>query len=272
MPTACPADGARVVREGALYRCSNPMCGARHRESLSHFVARGAFNIMGLGPKIIDRFLDEGLVVDAADLFTLRAGDIAVLEGFGEKSAENLVGEIALRKSVSLDRFLFSLGVLHVGAETARALAKQRTTSNQPLTTPRSVLRAFQKLSAEDLREVPDIGPAVSESIYRWFRDPRHARFLERLTAAGVRIVPPRAQKAGRFAGKTFVITGTLAGMDRETAKERIRARGGNTSESVSKRTAYVVIGEHPGSKYEKAKALGITVLTEQEFARLIRG
>lgn len=271
MPTTCPFDAAPVVREGVIYRCSNPECGARHREALYHFVARPAFNIAGLGPKILDRFLDEGLVSDAADIFSLQRGDIAVLEGFGERSAEKIVGEIESRRTVSLERFIYGVGILHVGEETARVLAQEIARTRHDVSSPSDVLRAFHELSLETLQEIPDIGPKVSESIHAWFRVPRNVRLIERLDAAGVRVARPVVQrKTGKLAGKTFVLTGTLASLERGVAKERIRAAGGETSESVSKRTDYVVVGEDPGSKSKKAKELGIPILSEAEFLKLL--
>jgi DNA ligase (NAD+) len=273
MPTACPFDAAPVVRDGVAYRCSNPECGARHREALYHFVARPAFNIAGLGPKIIDRFLDEGLISDAADIFTLRTGDIAVLEGFGEKSAENIVHEISSRTTVSLERFVYALGILHVGEETAILLAKKTRSMKHEVQKPTDLLKVIQKMSIEDLQGIKDVGPKVSESIYAWFRAMRNEELLKRLTAAGVRIGESKNSKPTlqHLAGKTFVLTGTLAHMERGDAKERIRAHGGEVSESVSKKTSYVVAGESPGSKLAAARELGVPVLSEEEFLKLLR-
>jgi DNA ligase (NAD+) len=278
MPVKCPVDGAKVVRDampdgrhGVAYRCANPNCGARHREALYHFVARGAFNIEGLGVKIIDRFLDEGLISDAADIFTLQRGDIAALERFGEKSAENIVEEIARRKEVTLPRFLFALGILHVGEETARALADTLSTYHSSLIAPTQVVRAFRKMTLDDLQAIPDIGPKVSQSIHDWFREPRNVRFVERLEKVGVKVVSDKRQATSdKLSGKTFVLTGTLETLSREAAKEKIRALGGDVSESVSKKTDYVVAGIEPGSKLEKAKQLGVKIVEEKEFLKLL--
>jgi DNA ligase (NAD+) len=271
MPKTCPFDAAPVVRDGVIYRCSNPDCGARHREALYHFVSRPAFNIAGLGPKIIDRLLDEGLVSDAADIFSLRRGDIAVLEGFGERSAEKIVGEVEVRKTVSLPRFIYSIGILHVGEETALVLAREIARTRPTITKPRDVLKALQGISTETLQEMPDIGPKVSESIHTWFRTARNTRLIERLDEAGVRIehfsVPPTT---GKLAGRVFVLTGILSSLERSEAKEKIRALGGEVSESVSKKTSYVVAGENPGSKSEKAEELGVPILSEKEFVKML--
>jgi DNA ligase (NAD+) len=222
-----------------------------------------------MGPQIIDRFLDEGLISDASDIFTLQAGDIAVLERFGEKSAENLVKEIEEKRTVTLPRFLYALGILHVGEETANALAEHVATRGK-VKTPLDVLRVMGNLSAEDLEEIPDIGPKVAASIHSWFHERTNAKLVERLDNAGIRLtyVPP--PKGGPLEGQSFVFTGTLQGLTRGEAEALVRARGGDVSGSVSKKTNYVVAGEDPGSKYEKAKKLGVKTLTEAAFLKLV--
>ncbi len=272
MPSRCPVDGSPVVRDGVAYRCASPTCGAKHREALYHFVARGAFNIEGLGAKIIDRFLDEGLITDAADIFTLEKGDIAVLERFGEKSAENIVREVEKKKKVSLPRFLFALGILHVGEETANVLASVSIKEQGASIKPADILKVFHRMTPDDLQEIPDVGPKVAASIHEWFREPRNVKLIERLDKAGVQIESHKSSVIShRLSGKTFVLTGTLASMSRQAAKEKIRALGGDVAESVSKKTDYVVAGAEPGSKYEKAKELGITILGEKEFLKLLQ-
>jgi DNA ligase (NAD+) len=273
MPARCPVDGSPVVRDGAITRCSSRTCAAQHREALYHFVSRAAFNIEGLGPKIIDKFLDEGLISDAADIFELQKGDIAALERFGEKSAENIVGEIAEKKHVTLPRFLYALGILHVGEETAVTLAKHFDFPHADSSVKiKDIARVFAGLSLEDLQKAPDIGPKVGQSIYDWFREKRSVDLLTRLEKAGVTVgaMPARSATSARLAGKTFVITGSLESMDRESAKERIRAQGGDASESVSKKTSYLVAGAEPGSKYEKAKTLGVKIIDEKELLKLL--
>jgi len=273
MPTRCPVDGSPVARDGAITRCSSKMCAAQHREALYHFVSRAAFNIEGLGPKIIDKFLDEGLISDAADIFELQKGDIAALDRFGEKSAENIIAEVAEKKHVTLARFLYALGILHVGEETAVTLAKHFEFPRANATVPiKNILKVFSELSLEDLQKAPDIGPKVGQSIYDWFRAKRNTDLLGRLEKAGVTVeaMPARSTTAARLTGKTFVITGSLESMDRETAKERIRAQGGDASESVSKKTSYLVAGAEPGSKYNKAQKLGVEIVDEKEFLKLL--
>ncbi len=271
MPAACPVDGSKVIKDGAIERCSNPRCGARHRESLYHFVSRSAFDIRGLGAKVIDRFLDEGLMSDAADIFLLEKGDIAALPRFGEKSAENVVREVNEKKKITLARFLYALGIIHVGEETANLLMQEISNSKFPISKPTDVVKAFQKLSLEDLQEIQDIGPVVAKSIYDWFRETRNVKLLEKLERAGVRLQSAkRLALSDKLKGRTFVLTGTLESMGREEAKEKIRALGGDISESVSKQTDYVVAGGDPGSKYEKAKKLGIEVVDEKKFLGML--
>ena len=282
MPKECPVDGSKVVRDPEMvaYRCSNKNCGARHKESLYHFVSRGAFNIEGLGPKIIDRFLDEGLVTDAADIFTLKKGDIAVLERFGEKSAENIVKEVREKSTISLPRFIYALGILHVGEETAHALTEKLV--GNTILSPKDVLKTFQKMTMEELQNIPDVGPKVAESIHSWFREKRNVALLEKLDKAGIHIEKqearskrqsrePAAEGKQVLAGQTFVLTGTLESMSRDEAKEKIRAHGGDVSESVSKKTSYVVVGAEPGSKADKAKKLEVKIVNEKEFLALLK-
>ena len=280
MPMKCPVDGALVKVEGVLYRCTNKNCGARHREQLQHFVSRLAFDIRGLGQKVLDRFLDEGLIRDAADIFVLKAGDIAVLERFGERSAENIIKEIEEKKRVSLSKFLYALGILHVGEETAQILSKRiiaqilnskKQISNKFQIPIKKVLDFFKDFSLEKLQEIPDVGPKVVESIFEWWHDKKNADFLERLEENGVEIEVGVVEVGrGKFKGKTFVLTGTLLKIAREEAKEKIRSLGGEISESVSKKTDFVVTGEKPGSKYKKAKELGVKIVEEKEFLEMV--
>lgn len=269
MPTECPSDGSPVIRDGVAYRCSNKNCGARNSENIRHFVARQAFDIRGLGPKIIDRFIDEGLVSDIADIFTLTEGDIETLERFGEKSAENLIREIQEHKEITLPRFIYSLGIIHIGEETSRALASALPISNEHFQIS-NVIEEFKKLTIEALQKIPDIGPAVAGSIHEWFSDKHNIELLKRLESLGVTLLAEKRVKDTRFAGKTFVLTGSLESMSRDEAKEKIRALGGETSESVSKKTSYVVAGAEAGSKLQKAQQLGVPTLDEQEFLKLI--
>lgn len=271
MPSRCPQDGTELIYDGVLLKCPNPACGARHREQLHHFVSRGAFNLEGMGPKIIDRFMDEGLIDDAADIFDLRADDIKALPRFGEKSAENIISEIQSKKTIELPKFIYSLGILHVGEETALLLAKHISKFESQHSKPLDLLNTFQKMSLDDLQTIPDVGPKVSQSIYGWFRDERNITLLTKLDSLGIHIQNFKLQAASsKLSGQSFVLTGTLSSMDRETAKAKIRALGGDISESVSKKTSYVVAGEEAGSKKEKAEKLGVKILNEKEFLKML--
>ncbi|TSC89295.1 MAG: DNA ligase (NAD+) [Parcubacteria group bacterium Gr01-1014_3] len=269
-PKVCPMDGSPAVKEGAILRCGNKNCGARQRESLYHFVA--AFSIDGMGPKIVDRFLDEGLIGDAADIFTVQKGDIEALERFGEKSAENLVVEISQRKKIALERFIYSLGILHVGEETSRLLSQAAISNFQfPISKPTDILKSLGIMPLEDLQEIPDVGPAVAKSIYEFFRDKHHLELVKKFDKVGVHLeIGELKAKGTKLKNLTFVLTGTMESMSRDEAKQKIRQLGGEVSESVSKQTSYVVAGSEAGSKLEKAQKLGVKVLDEKAFLRLI--
>ena len=255
--------GEPVVRSAGevAHRIADPeKCFLVRREKFYHFVSKGAFDISGLGPKIVDRLLEEGLVEDPADLFSLTEGDIAPLARFGEKSAENLIREIQEKKEIDLPRFLYALGILHVGEETAIDLAEHFGT-----------LEKLARAEADKLLTVPQIGDIVARSLYGWFRDKANSAFVKKLAHAGVR---PKhfsvSRKPKKFAGLSFVLTGTLESMTRGDAKQKIREFGGNTSESVSKKTSFVVAGSDPGSKLDDAKRLGVRVVSEKTFLSMI--
>ncbi|MEK7624299.1 MAG: NAD-dependent DNA ligase LigA [Patescibacteria group bacterium] len=277
IPANCPFDGAKIIKEGAVYRCGNPKCGARHLQFLKHFVSRSAFNIQGLGPKILNRLLGENLISDAADIFQLKEGDIAVLERFGEKSAQNIISETKSRQIISLPRFIYSLGILHVGEETSRLLADKffargKSSGGKQVFQIKDLIEQAKKITAEELQEIPDIGPRMAQSIYDWFSNEKNIEFLGKMEKSGVEIESVKRQAPSvKLKGKIFVLTGTLEAMSREQAKEKIRSLGGEISESVSKNTGYVVAGLEPGSKFEKAKELGISVLNEQEFLNMLK-
>jgi DNA ligase (NAD+) len=225
-----------------------------------------------MGPKIIDRFLDEGLITDAADIFLLKVEDIRDLERFGEQSAKNIIEEVAAKRTTTLSKFIYALGILHVGEETSLALAKEASAkSKEQIATPKSILDIFDKMTLEDLQKIPDIGPKVSQSIYDWFREKNNVDLVKKLNQAGVRIQPYQLSTiTNKLTGQSFVLTGTLESMGREEAKEKIRALGGEISESVSKKTSYVVAGAEAGSKLEKAQKLGVSILDESAFLKLI--
>ena len=273
MPKTCPVCGAPVKKtEGeAIWRCSDRSCFAQNREKLYHFVSRPAFDMAGIGPKILDKFIEEGLISDAADLFNLKEGDIAALERFGEKSAQNIVGMAKARKAVDLSRFLYALGIRHVGEENSIVLANKFSKIKKDIVRPADVIGAAKKLTLEELETVQDFGPKVAQSVYEWFRDNRNLRFLEKLDKVGVRIKGARLAAGAKLKGKTFVLTGGLERLTRDEAKRKIRELGGEVSSTVSKNTDYVVVGSEPGSKYERAKDLGVKIISEQEFLTMIK-
>jgi DNA ligase (NAD+) len=258
-PRNCPVCGQKLEKPKgeAIWRCKNPKCPAKERRYFYHFV--NSFEIMGLGPKIVDRLLDEGLIEDPADLFTLKEGDISVLERFGEKSAKNLITSIQSKKEITLPRFIYALGIRNVGEETAQDLAEHFGS-----------IEKLKRASLEELQKVKDIGPVVAKSIYDFFREKRNLDFIEKLKKVGIKIVEEKPKKQ-TLKGLTFVFTGGLESMSREEAKKKVRELGGNVSESVSKRVNYVVVGKEPGSKLEKAKKLGIKTITEKEFIELLK-
>lgn len=260
LPRRCPVCGG-VVEEGAdgkWARCTNKHCAARHREELYHFVSKAAFDIDGLGPRIVDLLLDKNLIEDGADLFTLTAGDLVGLPGFAEKAAENLVEAIRKRRTIDLPHFMTALGILHVGEETAMDLAKHFGS-----------LEAIASASAEDLARVANIGAVVARSVAEWFGNAAHRNFVQKLRRH-VTIEPFRQKRKSTLSGKTFVLTGSLEAFSREEAKERIREMGGDVSGTVSGKTDYVVAGEEPGSKFQKAKKLGVNIIGEKEFLKML--
>ena len=277
MPKLCPVCGTPVVqKEGeVMYRCPNKQCPAKNKEALYHFVSKYAFNILGLGPKILDRLSDLGLISDAADIFGLETSDLASLERFGEKSAQNLVSSIQGSKNVSLARFLYALGIIHAGEETALLLARrasERITNYELRITAKKLLKIFQDFSADNLQKIPDVGPVVARSIYDYFHSGYARRFLQKLDQAGIIIELPKTEKTVRtLEGMSFVLTGELENMTRDEAKDKIRERGGEVSGSVSKNTDFVVVGKSPGSKYDRAKKSGVKIINDEEFVKLLK-
>jgi DNA ligase (NAD+) len=246
------------------YYCTNPKCFAKNERYLEHFVS--VFEIYELGPKILRRFKDEGLITDAADIFTLTKEDIAPLERFGEKSAENIIKEIENKKKISFSRFLWALGILHVGEETARDLSIHFGSLEKLIVSARQNL--------VEIDSIENIGPAVLKSISNFFNDQNNLNFIKKLENNGVIIEKTKensARKNGKFRGLHFVLTGTLSTMSRPIAKERVVSFGGKVVGSVSKNTSYVVVGEDPGSKLKTALKLGVKVLNEKEFLNMLR-
>ncbi len=261
-PEHCPVCGSRIWREPeeAVWRCPNASCPARLRESLRHFARRNAMDIDGLGEALIAQLTASGMVRDFADLYDLKPEPLAALERMGEKSAARLVAQIEASKRRELHRVLFALGIRHVGERVARLLAQAC-----------GDLDALMAASARQLETIPEIGPAIAAAVEQFFQEPQNRALIERLRRAGVNLRGSHpAPAAGKLAGQIFVLTGTLDSLTREQAAAALEARGGKVVAAVSRKTSAVVAGAAPGSKLEKARSLGVRVLSETEFLKLL--
>lgn len=265
MITECPMCKTPLIKkEGQVdYYCPNNKCPARHVESLIHFASRDAMNIDGLGDSIMEDFYNFGFIGNIADIYSLKdhAKDLTRLEGYGEKSINNLLTSIENSKANSLERLLFGLGIPHVGEKTAKILASRCETMDNLIKTPE-----------EELKKIPDIGDIIAKSVVDYFENSHNKAIIEELKELGLNMnyLGPKIKENINFAGKTFVLTGTLTLYTRDEASLKIESLGGTTTNSVSKKTSVVVVGENPGSKYEKAKQLGIEIWTEEEFKNKI--
>lgn len=258
MPTICPACGSPVVRRDgeAAWRCTNPDCPAVIGEKIAHFVSRDAMNIDGLGDAIVQQLLAQGLIHDVADIYGLTKEELVDLEGFGEKSADNLLKAIETSKSVGLARVLFALGIRFVGAKAGRVLAESFGSVD-----------ALMKASTEDLTAIDDIGPRIADSIVAYFHDAKNQALIEKLRAHGVDMTAEKKTLINTtFDGEIVVLTGKLQMFSRKEAEQAVESRGGKCTSSVTKKTTLVVVGADPGSKYEKAKKLGTPIISEAEF------
>ena len=274
--------GQKVVRISgeAAHKITNPeKCELVNRRRLDYFTSKAAFNIEGVGPKIIDAMLDNNLISDAADLFNLKAGDLVPLERFAEKSAENVANSIQRSKTIDLYKFIYALGIEHVGEETAIDIGK-KILEYKIINRPRDIIDMVKKLSAkggsasggDDWQKIPNIGPAIGTSVFKYFSDKNRIIFLKKLDEAGVKIISPKITAASqKLKGDTFVLTGGLETLTRDEAKDRIRALGGDISSSVSKAVDYVVAGNEPGEKYDKAKKLGVKIIDEKNFLKMLK-
>jgi DNA ligase (NAD+) len=262
MPKQCPECGSTIHKseDEVAYRCVNAACPAKRKESLLHYASRHAMNIDGLGEKIVDQLVDKAVVKDVADLYALKADQVAALDRMAEKSAQNLLAEIAGSKKNSLARLIYALGMRFVGERTGQLLAEHF-----------SSLEELAAAEEEQLVAVPEVGPKVAAAIAEFFSEAANRQLIKKLHKAGVHpTAEKREVKSDKLAGKSFVFTGGLANRSREEAGELVQQHGGKISGSVSKKTDYVVVGSDPGSKYDKARELGLTILTEAEFEKLL--
>jgi DNA ligase (NAD+) len=261
MPTSCPVCGSDVVRlpGEAAHRCVGISCAAQLKGRIRHFASKRAMDIDGLGIKLIEQLVDKGLVKDVADLYDLTADDLASLERMAKQSAENLIRALAKSKRPTLPRFLYALGMRHVGEHIAQVLGRE---------VPQ--LDRFHKISAEELEGIVGIGPEVAQSVYGFFHDKQNREVIKRLQKAGVEIATLSAKRILPLQGKTFLFTGALEGMSRDEAKDLVLALGGEIAVSAGRGVDYVVAGKEPGSKYAKAKELGLTIIDEAAFKRLV--
>jgi DNA ligase (NAD+) len=267
MPSTCPVCGAKAIREDrkfiaekeAISRCVNANCPAQVKERIKHFASKGAFDIDGLGDKLVGQLVEKGLIHSYADLFYLDEATLRGLERMAQKSAQNLMEAIEKSKRVPLARFIYALGIRHVGEHVAQLLARRFKTLN-----------ALMSATGEELEDVKGIGEQISQSVKAFLENPENQTNIKRILEAGVTIEIQEQAVRAALAGKTFVLTGTLESMTRSEAKARIEALGGKTSSSVSPKTSFVVTGEDPGSKLDKAKMLGVTILQERQFIDML--
>lgn len=260
---ACGGDGSIERIPGqAAWRCVNKNSFAQQKRKFYHFVSKKAFNMDGCGPRILDTLLENNLISNFDDIFTLKRGDLLALPRFAEKSVDNLLSSIENSRRIVLNRFIVSLSIPQVGEETAIDLAKNF-----------KGLENIRKADIEELQKIKGVGDIVGESVYEWFSNKENSKLVDRLLKH-VKIEPMASLNLaveGKLLGKSFVVTGTLSSMSRDEAKDKIRALGGDISESVSSKTSYLIVGENPGSKFDKAQKLGVTILNEQKFIELIK-
>jgi len=263
MPKFCPVCGTRLIRaeKEIISRCVNKNCFAIKKQRLEHFVSKKAFNIEGLGPKILDQLLKKGLISSPADIFELSENDLVHLDRFAEKSAKNLITAIKQSKKISLSNFIYGLGIRFTGEETAIALEQYFGS-----------IDILKKASKQELEAIPDIGPKSSESIYVWFQQKNNQNLITDLIKTGIKIKSRAVRiKSQKLKQKIFVLSGSLETITREEAKKRIRMLGGEISESVSMKTDYLVLGKNPGSKYDKAKKIAVKIINEKQFLEIIK-
>jgi DNA ligase (NAD+) len=261
MPETCPSCHSRIVKEGdeVAWRCVNASCPAQIMRRLGHFVSRNAMDIEGFGDKLIEMLVEKGLVESFADLYRLDQSSLMELERLGEKSSQNLVAALEQSKQRPYANLLFALGIRHVGITVARLLVQSFPAGDD-----------LAAATCEQISEIPGVGPVIAESIFNFFHDKENVRLIERLRKTGLQLSQPRTAGPKPLKGKTFVFTGGMKHYTREAAQELVVSLGGNASSSVSSKTDYVVAGTDPGTKYAKAQKLGVKIISEAEFQKLI--
>jgi DNA ligase (NAD+) len=268
-PEKCPNCETKLIKDGAYWRCPNKKCYALQKEKIIHFVSKSAFDILGLGEKIIEKLLDNNLIQDPADLFKLKVGDLRKLPGFDVLSEKNILESINSRKKITLPRFIYALGILHIGEENTKLLA-HFLSQKKKITKPSDLIEATQNLKAIHYSAIPGFGEKVSQSVAEWFASEENKNYLKKLTEVGIEIVEEE-KKEGKLKGQVFAFTGELEKYSREEAKRIVESLGAETTDTVSKRVTILVVGKNPGSKLEKAKKLGIKTMSEEEFYELIK-
>jgi len=282
-PKKCPICESLVIKEGeeVAYRCSNSRCYAVNMRQIIHFVSKNALDIENLGPKVVEQLLNEGLISDIADLYSIKKEYLLNLERFAEKSADNLIESINSRRQIELGRFIYALGIRHVGEESAQSLAEYlypllKKNIKKGVILVNSLIEAISSLNLEEISSIEDFGPIVSKSIYDYFRDEHNIKILNKLINSNIelKVLNPLSQISGIKSDifkKTFVLTGALSSLTRDRAKAKIKELGGKVLPSVSKKLDYLVVGDDPGSKFDKAKELGVKVLNEEDFLEMIK-
>ena len=259
LPGRCPVCGSEVLKEEVYYRCTGINCPAQLKERIRHFSSRRAMDIEGLGEKLTEQLVDKGLVKNLSDIYYLTKDQISGLERMADKSAQNIIAAIEGSKKRDLSRVIYALGVRHIGEQTGKVLARRFGS-----------IEGVMSAGEDDLQAIETIGPEIAQSVVKFFSQRDNRGEIERLRNAGVVLPPLHAMKGGRLEGKVFVFTGTLRSFSRDAAKERVEALGGHAASIVSKKTDFVVTGEDPGSKADKARELGVTMITEDEFLKMV--
>ena len=261
IPNKCPICQSKVIRRSGevAHYCPNKKCFAIRLRTINHFVSKKGFNIDGLGPKIVSQLMNNGLIKDATDLFTLKIGDLKLLERFAEKSADNLIKAIEQSRKISFSNFIYALGIRHIGEQTSIDLANYFVN-----------LEKLKKASQDFLINISDIGPKMGESVYNWFQDINNLSFLKRLKKANLKIIYPKRKFNEPLRGKKFVLTGSLLSMTRETATQKIRNLGGQVSGNVSTKTDFLICGKIPGIKHRRAKNLGVKIFNEKQLLKIL--